>query len=107
MGNDESNALDASADDDSIRQGQNISLRVPLNYQLPKEIPASLTEEQIAPLRDFLQFWRPRRHSPALEQQKLCNVTLQVEVELALERQLAILPESDLKQCKIFLESLI
>jgi len=105
--NDRSNSLDlvTSADDDGIRQGQNTCLRVPLNYQLPEEIPASLTEEQIAPLRNFLHFWGPRRHSPPAEQRKLCDVTIQVEVELASEMQLPVFPEDDLKRCKSFLES--
>jgi len=103
-----SNSLDlvTSTDDEGIRQGQNTCLRIPLNCQLPEEIPASLTEEQIAPLRNFLHVWRPQRHTPQPAGRKQCNVTIQVEVERASEIQQLVLPEEDLKRCKSFVESM-
>mmetsp|Transcript_92912 Transcript_92912/g.184435 ORF Transcript_92912/g.184435 Transcript_92912/m.184435 type:complete len:715 (-) Transcript_92912:168-2312(-) len=103
----QSNFLDPGtlADDENIRPGQNNCLRCPLNYELPEEIPASLTEEQIAPLRNFLRFERSRRRSPPQsDKQKVCEVTIQVKVELASDMRCPAIPADAQKHINNFLE---
>jgi len=90
-----------SADDEGITQGEKSCLQIPLNYEIPLEISTSLTEDQIAPVRNFLEFWHTRAPPPQLNKQKQCEVTIHVEV--ASEVQLPAL--DDLTKLKNLLES--